>query len=108
MFDLVLKNGLVCDPANAVYSVLNVGIKDGKIAALSDRPLEGKEERDCTGYIVTPGFVDAHLHEDELDGDTLTPEITLRALRMGVTTFVGGQCGSSQRDLEQYRKAYDG
>lgn len=108
MFDLVLKNGLVCDPANAVYSVLNVGVKDGKIAALSDQPLEGKDVRDCTGYIVTPGFVDSHLHEDELDGETLTPEITLRALRMGVTTFVGGQCGSSQRDLELYRKAYDG
>jgi N-acyl-D-glutamate deacylase len=45
MFDLVLKNGLVCDPANAVYSVLNVGIKDGKIAALSDQPLEGKDVR---------------------------------------------------------------
>ena len=45
MFDLVLKNGLVFDPANAVYSVLNVGIKDGKIAALSDQPLEGKDER---------------------------------------------------------------
>lgn len=108
MFDLVLKNGTVCDPANAVYSQLNVGIKDGKIAALSHLPLEGKEERDCTGYIVTPGFVDSHLHEDEMEGDKLIPEITLRALHMGVTTFVGGQCGSSQRDLEVYRKAYDG
>lgn len=108
MFDLVLQNGMVCDPANAVYSLLNVGIRDGKIAALSDKPLEGKEVRDCTGYIVTPGFVDAHLHEDEMQDGVLTPEITLRSLRMGVTTFVGGQCGSSQRDLAAYRAAYDG
>lgn len=108
MFDLVLQNGLVCDPANGVYSLLNVGIREGKIAALSTQPLEGGDVRDCTGCIVTPGFIDSHLHEDEMQGDALTPEITLRALRMGVTTFVGGQCGSSQRDLERYRKAYDG
>ena len=108
MFDLVLQNGLVCDPANAVHSVLNVGIRDGKIAALSNQPLEGKEVRDCTGYIVSPGFIDSHLHEDPIENGVIEADITLRSLRMGVTTFVGGQCGSAPRDLVEYRAAYDG
>lgn len=34
-------------------------------------------------------------------------DITLRALRQGVTTLVGGNCGSGPRDLPAYRVAYD-
>lgn len=108
MFDLVLNNGLLCDPANGVYSVLNMGIREGRVAALSAGPLEGKAVRDCTGCIVSPGFVDAHLHEDPIENGAIKAEITLRSLRMGVTTFVGGQCGQSQTDLAAYRAAYDG
>lgn len=109
MYDLLLKNGTVCDPANHIFSRLHVAVRDGKIAALSDVPLEARETVDCTGLIVAPGFVDAHSHEDgpEADG-SIRADITLRALRMGVTTLVGGNCGEGQPDLAAYRQAYTG
>ena len=66
MLDLILKNGLVCDPANSIQSILNVGIRNGRIACLTSESFPAAAEIDCAGHIVSPGFVDAHSHEDDL------------------------------------------
>ena len=108
MLDLILKNGLVCDPANSIQSILNVGIRNGRIACLTSEPLPAAAEIDCTGHIVSPGFVDAHSHEDDLREGHIEADITLRALRQGVTTLVTGNCGDAPRDLPAYCAAYDG
>lgn len=108
MLDLILKNGLVCDPANSIQSILNVGIRNGRIACLTSEPLPAAAEIDCTGHIVSPGFVDAHSHEDDLREGHIEADITLRALRQGVTTLVAGNCGDAPRDLPAYCAAYDG
>ncbi len=108
MLDLILKNGLVCDPANSIQSILNVGIRNGRIACLTSEPLPAAAEIDCTGHIVSPGFVDAHSHEDDLCEGHIEADITLRALRQGVTTLVTGNCGDAPRDLPAYCAAYDG
>lgn len=108
MLDLILKNGLVCDPANSIQSILNVGIRNGRIACLTSEPLPAAAEIDCTGHIVSPGFVDAHSHEDDLREGYIEADITLRALRQGVTTLVTGNCGDAPRDLPAYCAAYDG
>ena len=107
MYDLVLKNGTVCDPANLIYSKMNLAVEGGKIVAISDGALEGKTVLDCSGQIICPGFVDIHSHEDAWENGTIQTDITLRALKMGVTTFIGGNCGMSQEDWDGYRKAYD-
>ena len=107
MLDLLLKNGLVVDPANKIESVLNVGIKNGRIVRITGEDLPAARVVDCTGMLVTPGFVDAHSHEDDPNEDgTITADITLRALRQGVTTLVAGNCGSAPRKMEQYMAAY--
>jgi len=67
--DIVIKNGLVIDPENRIYSKLNIGIDDGKITAVSTEALYGDEIIDAEGMIVTPGFIDAHMHEDKYDMD---------------------------------------
>ena len=108
MLDLILKNGLVCDPANSIQSILNVGIRNGRIACLTSEPLPAAAEIECTGHIVSPGFVDAHSHEDDLCEGHIEADITLRALRQGVTTLVTGNCGDAPRDLPAYCAAYDG
>ena len=108
MLDLILKNGLVCDPANSIQSILKVGIRNGRIACLTSEPLPAAAEIDCTGHIVSPGFVDAHSHEDDLCEGHIEADITLRALRQGVTTLVTGNCGDAPRDLPAYCAAYDG
>jgi N-acyl-D-aspartate/D-glutamate deacylase len=61
-FDLVLHNGRVMNPANGLDSVRDVGIRDGRIAALSREPLSGKAEVDAAGLVVAPGFIDLHAH----------------------------------------------
>lgn len=107
MLDLLLKGGLVVDPANHVQSVLNLGIRNGRIARLTLEEPPAAEVVDCAGLLVCPGFVDAHSHEDGLRAGAIQADITLRALRQGVTTLVGGNCGSGPRDLPAYRVAYD-
>ena len=37
-------------------------IRNGKIAAVSESPLEGRETIDATGLVVAPGFIDMHVH----------------------------------------------
>ena len=108
MLDLILKNGLVCDPANSIQSILNVGIRNGRIACLTSESFPATAEIDCAGHIVSPGFVDAHSHEDDLRAGHIEADITLRALRQGVTTLVTGNCGDAPRDLPAYCAAYDG
>jgi dihydroorotase len=61
-FDLVLRNGRVMNPANGMDSVRDIGIRDGRIAALSREALSGAEEIDAEGLVVAPGFIDLHAH----------------------------------------------
>jgi dihydroorotase len=61
-FDLVIRNGRVMNPANGLDSVRDVGIRDGRIAALSRESLAGDEVVDAAGLVVAPGFIDLHAH----------------------------------------------
>jgi len=61
-FDLVLANGRVMDPASGTDAIRNVGILDGRIAAVSASPLRGKKTLDVRGLVVAPGFIDLHAH----------------------------------------------
>lgn len=109
MFDLVLRNGLLVDPVNNIISRLNLGIKDGKIAAITARTIQGKEEIDCAGKVVSPGFVDMHMHEDPMNdtGDGFKLCIAMSMLKMGVTTAVGGNCGIGPVDSLKYLELAD-
>jgi len=61
-FDLVINNGRVMDPETGLDAICNVGVKDGKIALISDQTLQGKETIDATDHVVAPGFIDGHCH----------------------------------------------
>ena len=61
-YDIVLANGRVIDPETKLDAVRNVGIKDGKVAAVSPDALKGQVVVDATGLIVAPGFIDWHAH----------------------------------------------
>ena len=40
----------------------NVGVKDGRIAAITKDAIAGKETIDAKGLVVAPGFIDTHFH----------------------------------------------
>src|SRR5688500_16438625 len=61
-FDMVLANGRVMDPESNLAAVRYVGIRGGKIAAISTRPLRGRTVVDVKGLVVAPGFIDLHAH----------------------------------------------
>jgi dihydroorotase len=64
-YDLVIANGQVMDPESGLDAVRNVGIRNGKIAAISSGPLAGKKTIEARGLIVAPGFIDLHEHAQE-------------------------------------------
>jgi N-acyl-D-aspartate/D-glutamate deacylase len=61
-YDIVLANGRVMDPESGLDAVRNIGITGNKIAAISERPLEGRSTIDAKGLVVAPGFIDLHSH----------------------------------------------
>ena len=82
-YDIVIANGRVMDPETNLDAVRFVGIRAGKIAAISAAPLNGKTTIDAKGLVVAPGFIDLHAHgqDDEnyrvfaLDGVTTALEL---------------------------------
>jgi dihydroorotase len=60
---LVIKNGRVIDPATGRDGIADVSIQDGLIREVGrDLSRGGAEEFDATGMVVTPGFIDMHVH----------------------------------------------
>ena len=62
MFDAVIANGRVMDPASGLDAVRHIGIRDGRIAAISETALNGSVVVDAADKVVAPGFVDLHSH----------------------------------------------
>lgn len=104
MYDLVIQNGTVVDFEKNEKYVADVGIKDGKIIDVGKCPESAKKVIDAEGLVVSPGFIDIHMHEETLgntvDGDHY--DIANYMLRMGVTTAVGGNCGNNRQDTDVF------
>jgi N-acyl-D-aspartate/D-glutamate deacylase len=64
-YDTVILNGRVVDPDSGFDAVRNVGIRDGKIAAITTDAIQGKAAINAAGLVVAPGFIDLHEHGQE-------------------------------------------
>jgi len=67
-YDLVLRGGLLMDPESGLQAPRDLGVRDGKIAAISAISLEGERVIDARGKVVAPGFIDVHSHGQNLLG----------------------------------------
>ncbi len=90
-YDLVITGGRVIDPETGFDAVRNVGIKDGRVAAISEDPLSGAANLSGEGMVVAPGFIDLHAHGQQLpaawvqafDGVTTALELESGLLPIG-------------------------
>ena len=94
-YDTIIRGGLWFDGTGAEPAVRDLGILDGRVAAVSATPLEagpGTEVVEAAGRWVMPGMVDIHTHYDVevLEGPGLS-----ESLRHGVTTRLLGSCSLS-------------
>ncbi len=64
-YDVVILHGRVMDPESGLDAIRNVGVKGGKIAAISNEPMHGTTTIDAKGLVVAPGFIDLHEHGQE-------------------------------------------
>jgi N-acyl-D-amino-acid deacylase len=95
-YDLVIANGTVIDGTGRERYRADVGVRNGRIAAISrGQRLQGRETIDAAGHIVAPGFIDAHSHSDWILPSPDHPTILQPFLLQGVTTVITGNCGSS-------------
>lgn len=88
--NIVIKDARVCDPSNGTDSVESLFIEDGILQTAPSCPDSNYEVIDGPGLIVTPGFVDLHVHFREPGGEDSETMITgaRAAARGGFTDVV--------------------
>ncbi|HBQ83854.1 MAG: dihydroorotase [Bacteroidetes bacterium GWE2_41_25] len=96
-YDIILKGGHVIDPKNKIDAVMDLAIKDKKIALVAKTidEKEGKRVVNVKGMYVTPGIIDAHVHVyygNNMDQGLMDGPSSVQAdafsFRSGVTTMV--------------------
>lgn len=96
-FDCVIAGGEIVDGTGAARRRADIGLVDDRIAAIGDLArAEAGVRLDATGRCVTPGFIDAHTHDDNIV--FVTPDMAMK-VSQGVTTVVAGNCGVSLAPL---------
>lgn len=86
-FELVVCDGLVVLDGGKVVEA-DVGVRDGRIAAISPTPLKGSQRLDAAGCWVIPGVVDEHFHVFNGYGHESYENGTRAAAKGGVTTVI--------------------
>lgn len=82
--DLVIKNAKFINVFTEELEEGDIGIIDDTIIGIGN--YSGEIELDCTGKIISPGFIDCHLH---IESSMVTPEAYGEiALKNGVTSIV--------------------
>jgi len=103
-YDVILRGGRVVDGTGNPAIHADVAIKGQKIAAIGRIQGKAKQEYDASGLVIAPGFIDVHTHAEDIDDQPLGENF----LRMGVTTLMLGNCGSSAINVGEYFAQLEG
>lgn len=90
------------DPESGLDAVRSIGVDDGIIVSVSDKPLRGEHIIDASGLVVAPGFIDIHSHSPTplgarfqvLDGVTTQLDLEAGAYPISAYGFMFERDGS--------------
>ena len=99
-YDLVIGNARIADGTGGALVNGSIAVRDGRIVAVGqvDGGVAAAVRIDAVGKVVAPGFIDVHTHSE----DIAELPVAENFLRMGVTTIVTGNCGSSDTDVAKF------
>ena len=101
VMNILLKNALVYDGEGGVPYKSDVLVVGEKIAQVGDRlNEEGAQVLELEGLSVSPGFIDAHSHNDWFAIKKEPLKYFEPFVRQGITSFIGGNCGLSATGFE--------
>ena len=101
-YDIIIINGQIADGTGKELFQSNIYIKNGKIIEIGNKvDAIGKTTLNAKGLIIAPGFIDMHTHSERKSLDFPLVE---NYLQQGVTTMVGGNCGSSPYPISDFIK----
>ncbi len=103
MYDKLIINGEYPDFNEGKLIRANIGIEGGKIAYIGTECPEAAETIDASGKVVSPGFIDIHMHEEDFAKEGKEYIVSRMMLEMGVTTVVGGNCGVQYQPLADFK-----
>ncbi|HUV34323.1 MAG TPA: amidohydrolase family protein [Candidatus Desulfaltia sp.] len=98
-YDVLVRNALIVDGTGAQAVKGSVAVKNEKIMGVGSVKGDAVKTIDAEGKVVSPGFIDVHNHGD------LSIIYYPKAegfIMQGITTFVGGQCGTSPGPYGEY------
>ncbi len=91
MFDLIIAGASIVDGSGSPAYVGDIALEGDRIVAVGKVPeTDGRRVIRAEGLIACPGFVDVHSHSDYF---LLLNPGAESAVRQGVTTEIGGNCG---------------
>src|SRR3989338_9883535 len=98
-FDTIIKNGTILDGTATEGKLADLGISDGRVAAIDDlKSARAELVIDAYGKYVAPGFVDAQNRSDSYFTLLETPSLE-SLVSQGITTIAVGHCGTSLAPL---------
>ncbi|HUA94226.1 MAG TPA: amidohydrolase family protein [Acidimicrobiales bacterium] len=103
-FELIVRAGMLVDGTGNPRRRADVGVRQGRIAAVGRLDGAGAEEEiDADGLVVAPGIIDPHTHYDPQI--TWDPYATASCFH-GVTTVLAGNCGFSVAPVQPDDRAF--
>ncbi len=98
-YDLVIKNARIVDGSGNPWYRADIGIKNGRIARIGRIVVADRGKAiDAADQIAAPGFIDVHTHVESIYSLPSAENF----IRMGVTSLVTGNCGTSVTDVAEF------
>ncbi|WP_206457936.1 amidohydrolase family protein [Anaerovorax sp. IOR16] len=105
MLDILIQSAQYPDYEKGKMVNGDIGIKDGKILKVGRITESAKAIISAEGKIVSPGFIDIHMHEEDFINEGEKYVISEMMLKMGVTTCLGGNCGLQHQSVKTFKES---